>query len=262
MKDVQGMPSTAGGLALRLCQLCFTAISLSIVATTSDFPTVNAFCYLSLRNCKAVCFFSIGDGVKHLGPHDHGNQALVEEEPVLSIPQHKKKPKSWIYILSTCLLKEKLKGDKNNIFVSIKAMFITRNQAIGLLLIFLGISDLRNDCVSGAGCLNEKGENLGKPRVFNSKPHHKWVGPSGHRLVMVNMNGSGDFQSVQSTVNVVPVNNTVNVVILIKFGCSIEKVGVPTTKLYTYVLRCRRQSEEVGVPFPGIQSLFKSSKRI
>ncbi|CAN6581965.1 unnamed protein product [Malus baccata var. baccata] len=47
-------------------------------------------------------------------------------------------------------------------------MFITRNQAIGLLLIFLGISGLRNDCVSGARCLNEKVENLGKPRVFNS----------------------------------------------------------------------------------------------
>ncbi|KAM1945900.1 hypothetical protein ACFX13_000828 [Malus domestica] len=76
MKDVQGMPGTPGRLALHLCQLCFAAISLSIVATTSDFPT-------SLRNCKAVCFFTIGDGVKHLGPQDHGNQALVEEEPVL-----------------------------------------------------------------------------------------------------------------------------------------------------------------------------------
>ncbi|KAM1053254.1 hypothetical protein ACFX2C_000764 [Malus domestica] len=79
MKDVQGMLGTPGGLALRLCQLCFVAISLSIVATISDFPT-------SLRNCKAVCFFTIGDEVKHLGPHDLGNQALVEEEPMLIRP--------------------------------------------------------------------------------------------------------------------------------------------------------------------------------
>ncbi|CAN6716038.1 unnamed protein product [Malus baccata var. baccata] len=89
MKDVQGMPGTPGGLALRLCQLCFAAISLSVMASTSDFPTVTAFCYLvaavslqcvwslsmaivdlyallvgrSLRNCKAVCFFTIGDGI-------------------------------------------------------------------------------------------------------------------------------------------------------------------------------------------------------
>ncbi|CAN6579458.1 unnamed protein product [Malus baccata var. baccata] len=66
----------------------------------------------------------------------------------------------------------------------------------------------------------------------SSKPHHKWVGPSGHRLIMVDVNGSGDFQSVQSAVNAVPVNNTVNIVILIKPGCYIEKVVVPATKPY------------------------------
>ncbi|CAB4284282.1 unnamed protein product [Prunus armeniaca] len=90
MKDVQGMPGTAGGLVLRLCQLGFAAISLSVMATTSDFPSVTAFCYLvaavsvqcvwslslaivdvyallvrrSLRNCKVVGFFTIGDGLE------------------------------------------------------------------------------------------------------------------------------------------------------------------------------------------------------
>ncbi|BBH05993.1 Uncharacterised protein family UPF0497 [Prunus dulcis] len=89
MKDVQGMPGTTGGLVLRLCQLGFAAISLSVMATTSDFPSVTAFCYLvaavsvqcvwslslaivdvyalsvrrSLRNCKVVGFFTIGDGI-------------------------------------------------------------------------------------------------------------------------------------------------------------------------------------------------------
>lgn len=43
MKDVQGMPGTRGGLVLRLCQLVFAAISLCVMATTSDFPSVTAF---------------------------------------------------------------------------------------------------------------------------------------------------------------------------------------------------------------------------
>ncbi|KAM1365746.1 hypothetical protein ACFX13_044730 [Malus domestica] len=66
----------------------------------------------------------------------------------------------------------------------------------------------------------------------SSKPYHKWVGPSGHHLIMVDVNSSGDFQSVQSVVNAVPVNNTVNIVILINPGCYIEKVGVLATKPY------------------------------
>ncbi|KAM1134832.1 hypothetical protein ACFX19_044616 [Malus domestica] len=66
----------------------------------------------------------------------------------------------------------------------------------------------------------------------SSKPYHKWVGPSGHHLIMVDVNGSGDFQSVQSVVNAVLVNNTVNIVILINPGCYIEKVGVLATKPY------------------------------
>ncbi|KAM5559806.1 CASP-like protein 5A1 [Rosa sericea] len=89
MKDVQGMPGTAGGLALRLCQLVFAGVSLAVMASTNDFPSVTAFCYLvaavslqcvwslslaivdlyaisvrrSLRNCKVICFFTIGDGI-------------------------------------------------------------------------------------------------------------------------------------------------------------------------------------------------------
>ncbi|CAN6715024.1 unnamed protein product [Malus baccata var. baccata] len=48
-------------------------------------------------------------------------------------------------------------------------MFITRNQVIGLLLIFLGISGLNDSGgVSGARCLNEKVGNMEKPQVFNS----------------------------------------------------------------------------------------------
>lgn len=42
-KDMEGMPATLGGLVLRSCQLLFAAISLAIMATTSDFSSVTAF---------------------------------------------------------------------------------------------------------------------------------------------------------------------------------------------------------------------------
>ncbi|KAL6278639.1 hypothetical protein ACE6H2_022240 [Prunus campanulata] len=48
------------------------------------------------------------------------------------------------------------------------SMFISRNQVIGLLLIFLGISGLYTG-VSGARCLNEKVENPEKPQVLQRK---------------------------------------------------------------------------------------------
>jgi hypothetical protein len=51
-----------------------------------------------------------------------------------------------------------------------------------------------------------------------SKNHHKWVGPVGHRLISVDVNGSADFRSVQAAVDSVPVNNTQNVVIQISAG--------------------------------------------
>ncbi|KAI5326463.1 hypothetical protein L3X38_035537 [Prunus dulcis] len=48
------------------------------------------------------------------------------------------------------------------------SMFISRNQVIGLLFIFLGISGLYTG-VSGARCLNEKVENPEKPQVLQRK---------------------------------------------------------------------------------------------
>ncbi|CAI0397867.1 unnamed protein product [Linum tenue] len=89
MKDVQGMPGTKGGLALRAAQFFFATAALLVMATTSDFPSVTAFCYLvaaaglqclwslslaivdiyailvmrSLQNHRVVCLFTIGDGV-------------------------------------------------------------------------------------------------------------------------------------------------------------------------------------------------------
>jgi hypothetical protein len=45
MKDIQGMPGTAGGLALRFSQFAFAVLALCVMATTSDFPSVTAFRY-------------------------------------------------------------------------------------------------------------------------------------------------------------------------------------------------------------------------
>ncbi|XP_042489595.1 CASP-like protein 5A2 [Macadamia integrifolia] len=89
MKDVQGMPGTAGGLVLRLCQFLFAVAAVCVMASTSDFTTVTAFCYLvaaaglqsfwslsmaiidiyallvkrCLRNSHIVSLFTIGDGI-------------------------------------------------------------------------------------------------------------------------------------------------------------------------------------------------------
>ncbi|RRT54539.1 hypothetical protein B296_00032876 [Ensete ventricosum] len=43
MKDVQGMPGTPGGLALRLVQFAFAVAALGVMTSTSDFPAVTAF---------------------------------------------------------------------------------------------------------------------------------------------------------------------------------------------------------------------------
>ncbi|KAK6157982.1 hypothetical protein DH2020_005296 [Rehmannia glutinosa] len=63
------------------------------------------------------------------------------------------------------------------------------------------------------------------PRFYNSTTsnssehgHHKWVGPVGHRLITVDVNGLGDFRSVQDAVDSVPDNNRMNVLILIRAG--------------------------------------------
>ncbi|CAA2985205.1 CASP 5A1 [Olea europaea subsp. europaea] len=89
MKDVHGMPGTIGGLFLRLCQFVFAVVSLCVMTTTSDFPSVTAFRYLvaavglqsfwslslaladiyalsvrrRFRHVGVVSLFAIGDGV-------------------------------------------------------------------------------------------------------------------------------------------------------------------------------------------------------
>ncbi|KAF6166226.1 hypothetical protein GIB67_031010 [Kingdonia uniflora] len=89
MKDFQGMPGTIGGLVLRLCQFLFAAGAVSVMASTHDFVSVTAFCYLvtavglqslwslvlavidiysllvkrRLRNTGMVTLFTIGDGI-------------------------------------------------------------------------------------------------------------------------------------------------------------------------------------------------------
>ncbi|RZC76353.1 hypothetical protein C5167_000444 [Papaver somniferum] len=91
MKDIQGMPGTLLGLSLRLCQFAFAVVSVCIMASTSDFISVTAFCYLvaaaglqslwslslaivdiysilvkrCLRNYRIVSLFAIGDGVRN-----------------------------------------------------------------------------------------------------------------------------------------------------------------------------------------------------
>ncbi|KAM7278714.1 hypothetical protein ACFE04_005848 [Oxalis oulophora] len=89
MKDVQGMPGTPGGLILRIAQFFFALAALSVMASTNDFPSVTAFCYLvaaaglqslwsltlaivdiyallvmrSLQNPRLVSLFTMGDGI-------------------------------------------------------------------------------------------------------------------------------------------------------------------------------------------------------
>lgn len=89
MKDVQGMPGTPAGLVLRFFQFGFAAVSVAVMAATSDFPSVTAFRYLvaalslqclwslslaivdiyallvrrCLRNSRLIGFFTIGDAI-------------------------------------------------------------------------------------------------------------------------------------------------------------------------------------------------------
>lgn len=58
----------------------------------------------------------------------------------------------------------------------------------------------------------------GTASTHSTKHHHKWVGPIGHRVITVNVDGSGDFRAVQAAVDSVPINNTENVVIQISAG--------------------------------------------
>ncbi|KAM0014130.1 putative pectinesterase [Helianthus debilis subsp. tardiflorus] len=51
-----------------------------------------------------------------------------------------------------------------------------------------------------------------------SKPRHKWVGPIGQRNITVNVNGSGDYSTVQAAVDSVSANNRKNILIHISAG--------------------------------------------
>ncbi|CAI9095809.1 OLC1v1031830C1 [Oldenlandia corymbosa var. corymbosa] len=68
--------------------------------------------------------------------------------------------------------------------------------------------------------------------ITTTHGHHGWIGPSGHRRIVVDVNGFGDFKSVQAAVDSVEVNNRMNVLIQINAGYYIEKVVVPTRKPY------------------------------
>ena len=52
----------------------------------------------------------------------------------------------------------------------------------------------------------------------STKHHHKLVGPVGYREITVDVNGAGEFLSVQAAVDAVPENNRENVMILISSG--------------------------------------------
>lgn len=52
----------------------------------------------------------------------------------------------------------------------------------------------------------------------SSNDNHHWTEPVGHRVITVNVNGGGQFSSVQDAVNDVPDNNTMNVLIKISAG--------------------------------------------
>ncbi|XP_042435465.1 CASP-like protein 5A1 [Zingiber officinale] len=89
MKDIQGMPGTPGGLALRLAQFVSAVTALGVMVSYTDFTSVTAFSYLvaaailqslwsislafidiyallvkrSVRNPRALSLFTIGDGI-------------------------------------------------------------------------------------------------------------------------------------------------------------------------------------------------------
>ncbi|KAL5551171.1 hypothetical protein UlMin_001347 [Ulmus minor] len=90
--------------------------------------------------------------------------------------------------------------------------------------LFLFCSLLLSNAVVFCSSLGDTGS------TNSTKHHHKWIGPIGHRTITVDVNGSGEFESVQAAVDSVQANNRVNVTILIRPGYYIEKVIVPVTK--------------------------------
>ncbi|GJV18616.1 probable pectinesterase 68 [Tanacetum coccineum] len=68
--------------------------------------------------------------------------------------------------------------------------------------------------------------------VTSTVPSHKWVGPSGYRNITVDINGLGDYTTVQEAVDSVSINNMKNILIRISAGVYVEKVVVPASKPY------------------------------
>ncbi|KAK9049652.1 hypothetical protein SSX86_031379 [Deinandra increscens subsp. villosa] len=64
------------------------------------------------------------------------------------------------------------------------------------------------------------------------KPRHKWVGPIGKRNITVDVDGNGDYTTVQAAVDSVSTNNRKNILIHISAGVYLEKVVVPASKPY------------------------------
>lgn len=58
MKDIQGMPGTPGGLALRLAQFVFAVTAIGVMVSYTDFTSVTAFrlsfLFLSLNFGRAI----------------------------------------------------------------------------------------------------------------------------------------------------------------------------------------------------------------
>lgn len=51
-----------------------------------------------------------------------------------------------------------------------------------------------------------------------SKPRHKWLGPTGHRNISVDINGSGDYTTVQAAIDSISTSNRKNILIHISAG--------------------------------------------
>ncbi|PKU63327.1 CASP-like protein 2 [Dendrobium catenatum] len=59
MKDIQGMPGTSGGLALRFFQFMFAAAALGVMVSANDFSSVTSFrlvVILRIANCNFSSF--------------------------------------------------------------------------------------------------------------------------------------------------------------------------------------------------------------
>ncbi|XP_010530051.1 PREDICTED: probable pectinesterase 68 [Tarenaya hassleriana] len=100
----------------------------------------------------------------------------------------------------------------------------SRFSSLCLLFIVLNFLSFRNSFV--AACSNATAEHQ------RHGHHHKWVGPVGRRVITIDVNGGGQFRSVQDAVDSVPKNNNMTIILKISPGYYKEKVVVPATKPY------------------------------